>query len=156
MFAATLRKLLPGLWFGVMAAIALIVMPAAFATLDTASAGALARRVFAAEAGASLAFGIVVLMLERRHGLARHHAAGTSQFTTDMLLAVGALFCTVAGYYGLQPMMETVRAGGTAPLGFGQLHALSTAFFGLKGLLVLALAWRAASSPRSLTPSSSR
>jgi hypothetical protein len=66
-----------------------------------------------------------------------------SQFSTEMLLAIGALFCTVAGYYGLLPALEQVRLGGPSQLSFLQLHALSLALFGLKGLLVLALAWKA-------------
>jgi hypothetical protein len=40
-------------------------------------------------------------------------------------------------------MMEQARAGAATPLTFLQLHAISLAFFGVKGLLVLALAWRA-------------
>ena len=139
-----LRRLLPGVWLGLLAAIAFVAMPAAFAVLDRASAGALARQVFAVEAPLSLGFGALLLVIERRAGLERHLATGVSQFTVAMMLLLGALFCTVAGYYGLQPMMETARAGGSAALGFGQLHALSTVFFGAKGLAVLALAWRAA------------
>jgi hypothetical protein len=33
---------------------------------------------------------------------------------------------------------------GTGAFSFGQLHAISVLFFGVKALLVLALAWRAA------------
>jgi hypothetical protein len=53
------------------------------------------------------------------------------------------VFCTVAGYFALQPMMAAARAG-EGPLSFGQLHAVSAAFYAVKLLLVLALAWRAA------------
>jgi hypothetical protein len=38
-------------------------------------------------------------------------------------------------------MMEAARAGQGA-WSFGALHAVSSGFFALKGLLVLALAWR--------------
>jgi hypothetical protein len=142
--ARLLRKLLPGVWFGLLAAVAFIAMPAAFAVLDRTSAGMLARQVFAVEAPVSLAFGTLLLIVERRFALERHRAAGASQFSVELGLALGALFCTVAGYYGLQPLMEAARAGGASAPGFGRLHALSTAFFGAKGLLVLALAWRTA------------
>lgn len=142
-FVDTLRKLLPGIWFGLLAAIAFIATPAAFKVLDVASAGLVARRIFEWEAGASLALGIVILMIERRAGFARHQSDGASQFSAEMMLVLGALFCTVAGYYGLQPMMEIARVGGPTSLSFGQLHALSMAFFSAKGLLVLALAWKA-------------
>jgi hypothetical protein len=139
-----LRRLLPGLWCGLLLAIALVATPAASGALDRASFGAVARAIFAREAPASLAFGVLILMLERRAALDRHLADGVSQFSTEMLLAAGALFCTVAGYYGLEPVMEQARAGAATPLSFMQLHAVSLAFFGAKGLLALALAWRAA------------
>ena len=142
-FVDTLRRLLPGIWFGLLAAIAFVATPAAFKALDVAQAGLVVRRIFEWEAGLSLAFGLLILVIERRAGLARHHQSGASQFSAEMMLAMGALFCTVAGYYGLQPMMEIARAGGASSLTFGQLHALSMAFFSAKGLLVLALAWKA-------------
>jgi len=46
-------------------------------------------------------------------------------------------------YFALQPMMPAARAG-QGPLSFGQLHALSSAFYAVKVLLLLALAWRVA------------
>ena len=69
-----------------------------------------------------------------------------SQFSTGMALALGALFCTVAGYFGIQPQMAAARAGQGA-LSFGQLHAISTVFFAFKLTLVAALAWRATRAP---------
>ena len=143
-FSESLRRLLPGLWLGLLLAIALIATPAASNALDKASFGAVARAIFAREAPTSLVLGVLILVIERRDALARHLATGVTQFSTEMLLAAGALFCTVAGYYGLLPALEQARLGGPTQLTFLQLHALSLAFFGLKGLLVLALAWKAA------------
>jgi len=142
-FSESLRRLLPGLWLGLLLAIALIATPAASNALDKASFGAVARAIFAREAPTSLVLGVLILVIERRDALARHLATGVTQFSTEMLLAAGALFCTVAGYYGLLPALEQARLGGPTQLSFLQLHALSLAFFGLKGLLVLALAWKA-------------
>ena len=142
-FSESARRLLPGLWFGVLLAIALIATPAANGALDKASFGAVARAIFAREAPLSLVLGVVLLMIERRDALARHLAGGGSQFSSAMALALGALLCTVAGYYALEPLMEQARAGIATPLTFLQLHAISLAFFGVKGLLVLALAWKA-------------
>ena len=138
-----LRRLLPGLWCGLLLAIALVATPAASGALDRATFGAVARAVFAREAPASLVFGVLILMLERRAAFDRRLATGVSQFSAEMMLALGALFCTVAGYYGLEPMMEQARSGTVTTRTFMQLHAVSLAFFGLKGLLALALAWRA-------------
>jgi hypothetical protein len=130
-------------WLGLLVGIALIATPAPFAMLAPADAGRVVRRIFAVEAPTSLALGVLLLLLERHAGLLRHERTGTSQFTAEMMLVLGALFCTVLGYYGLQPAMEQARAGG-AGADFGRLHLASTALFGLKGLLVMALAWKAA------------
>jgi hypothetical protein len=59
----------------------------------------------------------------------------------------------VAGYFALLPMMAAARAG-QGPLSFGQLHAVSAVFYGVKVLLVLALAWRAAGAALSRRPAS--
>jgi hypothetical protein len=60
---------------------------------------------------------------------------------TNLLLVLGTLFCTIVGYFVLQPLMAAARAG-EGSLSFGALHGISAALFALKGLLVLALAWR--------------
>lgn len=142
-FSESLRRLLPGIWFGMLASIAFIATPAAFSAIDIAWAGLVVRRIFAVEAPVSLAFGVLIIVIERREAMARHMASAATQFSVEMMLAVAAVFCTVAGYYALQPMMEMARAGGPSALTFSQLHRLSTALFGGKGLLVLALAWKA-------------
>jgi len=142
-FQHTLRRLLPGLWLGLLLCIAFVATPAPFATLEPEAAGRVVRHIFAIEAPASLVLGVVLLMLERRAGLARLEAGGPSQFTGEMMFVLGALFCTVAGHYGLQPLFDQARASG-GPVAFGTLHTASTGFFGLKILLVAALAWKAA------------
>jgi Domain of unknown function (DUF4149) len=137
-----LRRLLPGLWAGWLLCVALLATPAVFAQLSGADAGRLVGRMLAQEAYTSLALGVLLLVLERV--TARRAAiAGTGpQFSMGMVLALGAVFCTVAGYFGVQPLMPAARLGQGA-LSFGQLHAVSAAFYLLKTLLVLALAWRA-------------
>jgi hypothetical protein len=68
--------------------------------------------------------------------------AGTgSVMSTNILILFGTLFCTVAGYFAVQPMMEAAKAG-QGSVSFGALHAISSSFFLLKGVLVLMLAWR--------------
>jgi Domain of unknown function (DUF4149) len=141
--AALLRRLLPGLWAGLLLTVALVATPAAFALLPQAEAGRVAGRILAHEAAASLLLGAAVLLLERVQARRDAEAGHGSQFSTGMALAAGAVFCTVAGYYALQPLMAAARLGQPG-LSFGQLHAVSAAFFALKGLLVLALAVRAA------------
>jgi hypothetical protein len=144
MTLARLHALLPALWAGVVAAIGLLAAPAAFATLSPAAAGQVVSRLFAQEAYASLAAALLFVVLDRR--------VGGRGLSAEALLALGALFCTVAGYFAVQPMMAEARAGRGA-LGFGALHAISTVFFALKGVLLLALAWRCTRVSRPGRPS---
>jgi hypothetical protein len=139
---ATGRRLLPGLWAGVLLGVAGLATPAPFALLPQADAGRVVAQVLMHEAYLSLALGALLLVLER---LAARRTAdqGGSQFSTGMVLALATLFCTVAGYFGLQPMMAAARAG-QGVLSFGQLHAISAGFYIVKLGLVLALAWRGA------------
>jgi hypothetical protein len=139
-----LRRLLPGLWAGWLVCVATLATPAAFALLDKAVAGRVVARMLAQEATTSLVLGTVLLVLERLVARRAAVEGSGSQFTTGMALALAALFCTVLGYFALQPMMEAARLG-QGSLSFGQLHAISLAFFGLNGLLVLTLSWRALS-----------
>lgn len=146
--SARAMAVVAGLWAGVLLAIALIGAPAGFAVLaERADAGRVAGHMFAREAYLSLFLAVVLFILER--GRARHvaEAGQGSMLSTELLLLAGVLFCTVAGYFALQPMMAAARAG-QGTLSFGALHALSTVFYGLKTLLVLALAWRL-SRPRA-------
>ena len=137
------RRLLPGLWAGWLLCVALLATPAVFAQLSGAEAGRLVGRMLAQEAYTSLALGVLLLALERL-AASRAAEAGTGpQFGPGVLLALGALFCTVAGYFGIQPLMPAARVGQGA-FSFGQLHAASAVFYVIKSLLVLALAWRAA------------
>ena len=152
-FRDRLRRLLPGLWAGWLLCVALLATPAGFALLPQADAGRLAGRMLAQEAYTSLALGVVLLVLERLTARREAMDGAGSQFSTGMALALGALFCTVAGYFGLQPMMPAARAGQGA-LSFGQLHLMSVAFYVVKTGLVLALAWRALGAFRPAATSS--
>jgi hypothetical protein len=144
------RRLLPGLWCGWLLCVAMLATPAPFALLERAEAGRVAARMLATEAYSALLFGALLLALERVRAKRLVDAGGASQFSAGMGLAAGALFCTVAGYFALQPLMVAARAGQGA-LSFGQLHAVSAAFFGLKLVLVAALAWRAARQAQALS-----
>ena len=82
------------------------------------------------------------LIVRRQARLAAIARTG-SVLSTEVLLVLGALFCTVAGYFALQPMLEAARSGQGA-FSFGTLHGVSVGFFGIKALLVLVLGWRLA------------
>jgi hypothetical protein len=137
MSTARWRVLLPGLWAGWLLCVALLATPAPFALLAAADAGRVAGRMLAQEAWTSLAMGVVVLWLERRA------AAGRGErFDAGMGLALATLACTGLGYFAVLPLMSAARAG-QGVLGFAALHAISSAFFAVKLVVVLALAWRA-------------
>lgn len=153
MTLARWRALLPGLWAGWLLCVALLATPAPFALLAQADAGRVAGRMLAQEAYTSLVLGTLLLVLERVAARRAATAGQGSQFSAGMTLALGALFCTVAGYFALQPLMAAARAG-QGTLTFGQLHAVSAVFYAVKLALVAALAWRAAAPGFSRVPSS--
>ena len=142
-----LRRLLPGLWAGVLLCIAAIAAPAAFALLERPVAGQVVGWFFQREAWMSIGLAVALLAIERSRARAAAAAGDGSVLSTEILLLLGTVFCTVAGYFGLQPLMAAARAGQGA-LSFGQLHFISVGFFGAKLLCILALAWRAAGARR--------
>jgi hypothetical protein len=148
------RALLAACWLGALLTLAAVVTPTAFSTLAAGDAARFVGRLLAREAYLSLALGAVLLLLERQAAKIAAAQGTGSQFGVGVALALATLFCTVVGYFALQPLMAEARTG-AGRWSFGQLHAASAAFFGLKVLLVAALAWRAALSP-ALVPSSSR
>jgi hypothetical protein len=145
---ARLQALLAALWGGFLLCVAFAAAPSAFAVLDRTQAGLLVGRLFSTEAQVSLAAALVLMLLERRRARDAVEAGAASNiFSTELLLPAIALFCTIAGYYGLQPLMADARAG-AGVASFAALHGASLAFFAVKGLAVLVLAWRL-SRPRS-------
>ncbi len=132
--------LLAGLWAGLLLGLGAIGAPSGFAVTTAEIAGRSAGRMFAVEAQVSLAAAVALLFALRKIGSAPTGTA-SSVFNTDVLLVLGTLFCTIVGYFVLQPMMVAARAG-QGSMSFGMLHGLSAAFFALKALLVLSLAWR--------------
>ncbi len=139
--ASRLAALLAALWAGVLAALGALVAPALFAALPPADAGRIAGRLFAAEADGSVLVGVLLLVVERARRRGGSSDPSGSQFSAEFALALGVVFCTVAGYFAVQPLMQTARAG-QGRLSFGALHAISGSFFVLRGVLLLVLAWR--------------
>ena len=140
--AERLRRLLPALWAGLLLCVALVATPAPFATLPAQDAGRVVGRIFVQEAWISLAVAVWLIAAERRRARDAAEAHLQSVLSTELLLLFATVFCTVAGHFALQPLLPGARSG-VGPLSFGQLHAVSVLFFGVKALLVLALAWRA-------------
>jgi hypothetical protein len=134
-----LQGWLSGLWAGALLTIALIAAPTLFAVLERGQAGRAAAQLFAIEAYLSLVLSLVIAVIERR--VAR--PAAEAAFSVNLRLALGALLCTVAGHFALQPMMAAARDGQGA-WSFAALHAASSVLYAVKAMLVLILAWRTA------------
>jgi len=130
-----------GLWAGVLWGVGLIGAPAGFATAAPDTAGRIAGRMFAQEATLSLAVAIVLFIILRRMARDAAEAGAGSVFSANMVLVLGALFCTVFGYFALQPMMAAAKAG-QGSLSFGALHGISAGLYMLKAALVSIAAWR--------------
>ena len=131
------QSLLAALWGGFLLCVAGVAAPTAFAALERAGAIAYVRRLFELEAQVALAIGIVLMIIDRRNARDSNDISKQGA-TTEFLLPAGALLCTVIGYYVIQPQMEA--AMGT-PLAM-KLHFASMAFFVVKTVTVLTLAWK--------------
>jgi Domain of unknown function (DUF4149) len=139
---------LAGSWSGLIAGTGFVAAPMLFATLARADAARVAARLFEVDAYLGLGLGAVLLVLALRDP--RERAEGGSRFSVEMMLALGALFCIVAGYFALEPAIEAVRAG-TSGVSFAVLHGVASAFFVVKFGAVAVLAWRLAASPPAAT-----
>lgn len=141
-----LRRLLPGAWLGLLAAIGLIAAPAAFGELPRADAGRVNARLFLYEAWASVGLALLLWLPERGRARARASRGQGSVLSAEMILLLGTLLCTFGGYFAVQTLLPAARAG-QGPLSFGQLHLISVVLYGAKSALVATLAWRAAATP---------
>lgn len=134
---------LAAVWVGIIIAVGAVAAPTLFATFDRQIAGQGAGRIFGVEARLSLAFAVVLFMIERRRVRDLLEAgAKISVVSPNLLLTLGALFLTVFGEFALHPMIEAAKAGQATALSFGALHGISATLFWLKALLVGVLAWR--------------
>jgi hypothetical protein len=140
--ARRLSAFLACAWFGLQAGVAGLGTTSVFAVLPGPQAGPIVGRMLGGEATLAIVLGGLVILLERLIGRDAAARGRGPAFSVELVLALGAVFCAVAGHYALQPYLEQARAG-RGPLSFGQLHAISVGFFLLKMGLVGALAWRA-------------
>lgn len=140
--AARWAAVLAGLWAGMLLTIAGVATPIPFQVLDQATAGSVVAPIFRIEAYASVVFSVLLFGLARAAARRAAEEGRGSVLSADMLLALAALFCTILGYFAVEPMMAPARMGQGA-FSFAALHVASTVMFALKILVVLALAWRA-------------
>ena len=137
---------LAGIWAGVIIAVGAVAAPTLFATLERQVAGQGAGRIFGVEARLSLAFAVILFVIERRRVRdLLEGGAKISVVSPNLLLTLSALFLTIFGEFALHPMIEAAKAakaGQATLLSFGALHGVSAALYWLKAVLVAILAWR--------------
>lgn len=138
MLMQRLQTILAAIWLGMVVALAAVAAPTLFQMLDRAVAGQVAGAMFRLEAQFGLGLAMALFLMERYRARTTARAAGRMPMGA-LWLILGALFCTVLGHYGLQPMMEQSKAGLPTPLSFGMMHGLSSSLFVLKGLLLAVL-----------------
>ena len=128
-------------WAGGLLCIAALAAPAAFAVLPSAEAGRVVGRLLAQETNVSMALALLLFFIEQRRARRAAESGRGSVLTTETLLLLGTLFCTIVGAFVVQPQMAAARIG-QGGWSFGALHAAAGALYALKTLLVVALAWR--------------
>ena len=149
--ASRLAALASALWAGVLACIGAMAAPSAFATLAVPDAGRFVGRLFAQEAYLSLTLALLLFLVERQRSRDAAQAGTGSVFSVNIMLIFGTLFCTVAGYFAVQPMIESARRGEGGP-SFAVLHGVASAFFLAKVGAAAALAWRLTARRAVATP----
>ena len=130
---------LTGLWAGVLLGVGFIGAPAGFASTFPETAGRIAGRMFMQEAYLSLGLSVLLLLMLRR--IWQMTETRRSILGADALMLLAVAFCTVLGYFGLQPVMAAAKAG-QGSLSFGALLGISMSLYAVKALLLLVLAWR--------------
>jgi len=134
---------LAGVWAGVVIAIGGLAAPGLFSVLERELAGRAAGRLFTLEAKLSLAFAIVLFVIERRRVRdLLEQGAKQSAVTGNLLLILAALFLAIFGEFALHPMIESAKAGQATALSFGALHGLSAGLYWVRAVLIACLAWR--------------
>ena len=139
--AALRQPLVAGVWAGLLLGIGAIAAPTAFARWPAPTPGARQSHVHARRPTSASRSALLLFLLERRRTRDAAEAGIGSHVSANLVLLLGTLFCTVGGYFAIQPMLEAARAG-QGRWSFGALHAVSSTLFVLKGLLVIVLAWR--------------
>lgn len=128
------RRLLLGLWTGLLFAQGGLFAPLAFALVpDRVQAGRLAGAGFLVTGYASVVFGLAIAFLGTRR---------VARQWVDVAWAMAPGFILVLSHLALGPLMDSSRAsgpGGTPGADFGTLHGLSSGAYVLATVLAAAL-----------------
>lgn len=143
-----LQAWLAGIWAGMIIAVGGVAAPSLFMVLERELAGKGAGRIFTIEAKLSLAFAVLIFVIERRRVRDLVDQGITvSAMTANLLLVLATLFLTIFGEFVLHPLIEAAKAGQPTALSFGALHGISAILFWVRAVLVASLAWRLTATP---------
>ncbi|KAF1029007.1 MAG: hypothetical protein GAK40_00689 [Burkholderia plantarii] len=141
-----LFRFLATVWIGGQLTIGYAVAPVLFATLDRATAGAVAAQMFRIEGIIGLVCAVLMLIIANARV-----RAGELDYRRLRGLVAGMLACVLVGYFALQPFMNAIRlaaqAAGTDVANspdaarFGMLHGASSLFYLIESVLGLWLVW---------------
>ncbi len=146
-----LQTLLGGLWAGITLAVGGIAAPSLVMVLERQMAGKGAGQIFTLEAKLSLAFAVLIFVIERRRVRDLNEAgSATSAMTPNLVLTLAALFLVIFGEFALHPLIEDAKAGLPTRLSFGALHGISASLYWLRAVLEVVLAWRLTAAANSL------
>jgi hypothetical protein len=146
MIADRVRILLVTIWVGSLWTVGYLVAPVLFATLaDRILAGTIAASMFRVEAWLSIVCGVSLILLQ---GL-RPVSTKVRTNKVWVVLIASILAFTVAGHFGLQPLMAELRAAapggildGAAKEKFGILHGVASSIYLFQSLLAGLLMFR--------------
>jgi len=140
-FITAARLIVTTFWVGSLWTVGYVVAPVLFTTLsDRKLAGTIAGNIFRIEAWLSVGCGLVLLAMVAFDDASRERRS-------LLRLIVVMLLCVVVGYFGLQPLMASLReaAGptgvmeGAARTQFGILHGVASLIYLFQSLLALVL-----------------
>ncbi|KPC54531.1 DUF4149 domain-containing protein [Amantichitinum ursilacus] len=136
-----LKNILTVLWIGGMWIIGLAVTPVLFATLDRASAGLAAGKIFHLIGWIGIAAGLYLLIY-------RIWFEGLRAFKTGAFwLLIGMLVCTLINQFAIFPIIAGIKsalsqsAQGVFGGGFANWHAISTGIYMIQSALGLLYVW---------------
>nr|WP_284506826.1 DUF4149 domain-containing protein [Caballeronia sp. GAFFF1] len=156
--AHRLFRIVSMLWVGSLLTLGLVAAPVLFSMLEPAVAGSVAAQYFRIEAFVGVVSALVLILIGNRFV-----KSGIADYKRVRWIVAVMLVCVLAGYFALQPFMNSLRmaaqAAGTdlasSPYArqFGILHGISSAIYLIECLFGIALVWRLpGSAPSAIVP----
>ncbi len=139
-------RFLSTVWVGSLLTIGYAVAPVLFTTLDRVAAGNVAAKLFRIEGLIGLVCGVLMLLVAQSRV-----RDGDTSYRRARALVGAMLLCVLAGYFAIEPFMDSIRLAAQAAgtdvahsadaARFGMLHGVSSLFYLVESVLGLWLVW---------------